>query len=89
MNLDVINGIFELVGSIFIWGSVRQLVRDKGYAGLFLPQIMVYTAWGAWNLLYYPSLGQWWSTIAGVNVLVANLTWIILAGRYGHATTID
>jgi len=82
-TFDGINGLFEVVGSIFIWLSVRQLVRDKGHSGIFVPQVAVYAAWGAWNLIYYPSLGQWWSAIAGVNVLVANVTWVWLAIRYG------
>ena len=58
---DAINAAFE-GGMVFVLGrSVLQLYRDKRVAGLHWSLVAFTTTWGAWNLYYYPSLGQWWS----------------------------
>ena len=81
--MDLTNGIFEAVGSVFIWISVVSLYRAKGYAGIHIGQIVFYAAWGLWNVFYYPALGQWWSFLSGINVLIANIIWVSLAVKYG------
>ncbi len=84
MSPDLINGLFEILGSAFTWMNVRQVARDKGYAGLFLPSIVFFMSWGAWNLFYYPHLGQWWSFVGGVSLVAANVSWVALMLRYGR-----
>jgi hypothetical protein len=83
MSPDIINGLFEFVGSLFTWMNVRQVYKDKGYAGLYLPGIVFFTSWGGWNLYFYPSLGQWWSAVGGASIFLANIVWIALMWRYG------
>lgn len=82
MIADGINGTFELLGGAFIWLCVWQILRDKQSKGVNPISIMFFAVWGFWNLYYYPSLGQWWSLVGGVSVVVANVTWVLLMIKY-------
>jgi hypothetical protein len=76
---DAINGIFELGMSIMLLTSLRRLWRDKCVKGWSINAVLWPTAWGFWNLYYYPSLGQWWSFCGGLAVVLVNSIWIGLA----------
>jgi hypothetical protein len=81
---DLINGCLEIGGAIFQAFNVRQLIKDKQVKGVSWPATAFFTAWGLWNLIYYPHLGQWFSTIGGVALVVTNLTWLGLLYRYNR-----
>jgi hypothetical protein len=84
MTPDLINGIFEGIGAIFTWANAMRVVRDRGYAGIYLPAVVFFTSWGIWNLAYYPHLGQWFS-LAGAYALVAgNACWIAAMLKFGR-----
>ena len=83
MSPDFINGAFEFVGAGLTWMSIRNLRRDRGYAGIYLPAIVFFMSWGLWNLFYYPHLGQWWSFAGGAFMVVTNIIWIALMWFYG------
>lgn len=79
---DIVNGLYELLGGIFIWFSVYRLYKDKEIKGISMFTQIFFTTWGWWNLYYYPSLNQWASFVGAVLLAVANLHWIILAIYY-------
>lgn len=81
---DVINGLFEFVGSLFTWMSVRRVWKDRGFAGIFLPAIVFFTAWGFWNCFYYPYLQQYWSFAGGLSIVTANVCWVSSMLYFGH-----
>lgn len=74
--MDLINGLFELFGGAFVALSCRQLYRDKQVKGISLWHPTFFTAWGAWNLLFYPAVGAWWSFLGGIGVMVVNSLWL-------------
>lgn len=78
MSEDAINGLFELVGSGFLWLHVRKLLQDKSVRGVDWRSVAFFFAWGLWNLWYYPALGQWWSFCGGMAIAVANGAWVVL-----------
>lgn len=82
MTADVINGTFELLGSLLLWLNVLVLYRAKQARGVHWSASAFFTLWGGWNLYYYPALGQWFSLGGGVSVVAANATWVVLALRY-------
>lgn len=82
MNADLINGLFELAGAVLIFNHARVLLKDKMVRGVSVLSTAVFTAWGFWNLYYYPSLGQWWSFAGGVAIVVANSVWLSLMWKY-------
>lgn len=82
MNVpDLINGAFELTGGVVCWLNVRRLLRDRRVQGVDWRVSAFFSAWGFWNLFYYPSLSQWASFAGGVTLVVANTTWVVLALR--------
>jgi hypothetical protein len=82
MTADTVNGLFELLGGLFIGLSVRKLWLDKRVLGFHWGQLAFYTSWGFWNLYYYPSLGQWLSFFGGVSVVTANSVYLGMIAYY-------
>lgn len=74
--MDFVNGLFEFFGSFAIGLSVLKLLKDKRVAGVSWLMVAFFASWGAWNLAYYPSLGQWWSFGAGIGVCTVNLIYM-------------
>lgn len=83
---DIINGSFELVGGFLCWMNVIKLRKDKQVKGVCWSVQAFFAAWGFWNLVYYPSLGQWASFWGGVVLVGGTTTWVILALKYRKET---
>ena len=74
---DIINGSFELLGAPFIFMSIMKIYKDKQVRGISWTHPTFFTAWGFWNLYYYPHLNQWASFVGGIFIAAANLIWVI------------
>lgn len=72
---DIINGCFEGFSSLFILNHVRVLWKTRQAYGISLTSNLFFTAWGIWNIYYYPSLDQMVSFYAGIAILLANICW--------------
>jgi hypothetical protein len=59
--------------------NVRRVWRDRTVAGVHLAPTAFFTAWGLWNLFYYPSLGQWASFAGGCAIVIMNAVWLVSA----------
>jgi hypothetical protein len=81
---DVINGVFELVGSVMCWLNVYKIIKDKRIEGVYWSVSGFFSVWGLWNLYYYPTLGQWASFAGGIFLAAGNITWTLLAIRYSR-----
>lgn len=79
---DIVNGTFEALGALMVLNHCRAVLRDKRVAGVSILSTVFFTAWGFWNLFYYPSLGQAWSFAGGVLIVAANVMWVVLLVRY-------
>lgn len=79
---DLINGAFELAGGALCWLNVQKILKDKCVIGVYWPIQAFFTAWGVWNLFYYPLLGQWASFVGGVFLVIGNTVWVVLAAYY-------
>ena len=82
MLRDVINGCFEGGGAVILSMNTITLVKSKKVQGVHWFPVVVWTAWGLWNLYYYPSLGQWASFYGGLGVVIQNIVWLLLAWKY-------
>jgi len=82
MTPDLINGTFELCGSYFIWLHIRQVLKDKKVAGVSVLATGFFSAWGFWNLFYYPHLEQWISFWGGAFLATSNAIWLGLLAKY-------
>lgn len=78
-GFDAINGFFEVLGAIATWRNFFRLRHDRAIAGVNWTSMAFFAAWGVWNLVYYPSLHQWFSFIGGAFLVAGNLAWVGLA----------
>jgi hypothetical protein len=79
---DLVNGLFELLGGFALWQNVKRIERDMSIRGVNWQVTLFFTAWGFWNLFYYPTLHQWLSFFGGLNIVVANACWLFFAIKY-------
>lgn len=79
---DIINGMFECLGSVFISFSIFKLFKDKMVRGVSWVHVSFFSVWGFWNLYYYPSLNQWVSFYGGIGVTLANTAYLIMLIYY-------
>ena len=75
MTPDIVNALFELAAAGFVLNHCRVLRRDRVARGVSLLSTVFFTAWGAWNIVFYPAVGAFWSFVAGLAVLAANCLW--------------
>ena len=85
--MDFINGVFEAGLALFLVKGVLKLRVDKAVLGFYWPTVVWTTAWGIWNLAYYPHLDQWCSFTGGLFVVAVNLTWLAHVGWYAKRKT--
>lgn len=79
---DKVNGLFELLGGLFIMLSCIKLFRDKKVRGVSFIHIAYFTAWGYWNIEYYSNLEQWVSFVGSLAVTGINTVWLIMLIYY-------
>lgn len=83
MNLpDLGNGLFEMLGGFALWQNVKRIRADKQTRGVNWQVTGFFTAWGFWNLFYYPHLAQWASFTGGLVIVAANAVWLFYAVKY-------
>lgn len=75
MNADIVNALFEAIGGCLIWINVYRLHIDKRIAGVSMLPTAFFSAWGIWNLWFYPAVGAWWSFLGGISIVIANSVW--------------
>jgi len=76
LSPDIINGLFEFIGSLMLWRNVRQLYRDKQIKGVTWGTTTFFMMWGYWNMFFYPHLNQWFSFLGGCSITLANTVWV-------------
>jgi len=79
---DVINASFEAAAGIAVLNNCYTVIKDKAVKGVSVSTIAFFTLWGAWNIIYYPYLGQTFSFLCGVFVFQANILYVILLAYY-------
>ena len=82
MIQDITNACFELLATPFILLSIRRLYREKVVRGVSWVHIAFFSLWGVWNLYYYPHLGQWYSFVGGIGIVIFNSIWVGMMIRY-------
>lgn len=87
MTPDMINGVFELFGGVFLFNNCRILYHHKSVKGISMISVAFFMSWGYWNLYYYPHLGQWWSFAGGTAIVAAYILWIAMAIHYRRKET--
>lgn len=86
---DLINGLFESAGGLFILLSVLKLHRAKVVRGVSAIHVGFFSAWGYWNLFYYPHLDQWFSFAGGAALVAVNTFWLAQVWYYLRKERLD
>ena len=73
---DLINGLFEGLGALFLLQNVLRLHKDKIVRGVHWLPTSFFMLWGYWNLFYYPHLNQWLSFFGGLAIVIVNTVWL-------------
>jgi hypothetical protein len=81
---DLVNGLLELFGAVLLLGNCRLLLQHKRVQGVSVTPTAFFSAWGVWNLYFYPTQGLWLSFFGGVCLACVNLAWVGLAFYYCH-----
>lgn len=84
MISDIVNGIFEIIGGLFILNHCRVLYKDKQVKGVSVLSTVVFTLWGFCNLYFYPSLNQMISFVGGVIMVIANTLYVGMLIHYSR-----
>lgn len=82
MIQDIINALFEVGGGIAVLDHCWRLYRDKEVRGVSMRACFFFTAWGVWNIFYYPHLGQLFSFAGGIFVTMANGIYVSMLAYY-------
>jgi uncharacterized membrane protein YfcA len=85
---DLVNGLFEAAGGFMVFMNCWRLHQDKVVKGVSVLATVVFTAWGFWNLWYYPHLQQWLSFVGGLLIVAGNVVWIAMVAHYRRAPRI-
>ena len=85
MIQDLINGSFEFAAGMAVLHHCSVLQHDRQVRGLSIPAVFFFTAWGFWNIYYYPFLGQPLSFAGGIFVTIANCAYVGLLTYYSQA----
>ena len=86
--MDLVNGSFEALGSLFILISILKLYKDKEVAGVSWIHVAFFSLWGVWNLFYYPHLGQVLSFIGGCLIVISNSVYTGMLVYYGRKSIV-
>lgn len=79
---DLVNGLFELFGGIFLSLHCWRLYKDKEIKGVSFFPFIFYTCWGYFNLFFYPSLNCWYSFYGGIIVVSVNTVYLVMLYYY-------
>jgi len=79
---DLINGLFESAGGLFLLSNVCVLYKAKEVKGVSVLTTAFFTAWAIWNCWFYPVNHLWLSFAGGLIIVAANMTWVIMAIYY-------
>lgn len=82
---DLINGTFEALAGLMVLNHCRVLLKDRAVAGVSIASTIFFTLWGIWNIWYYPHLGQFWSMVGGIFVVLTNLVYVALLIKFSRA----
>ena len=75
---DLINAGFEVGSALVSVINVMALWKARRISGVHWAPTLFFTAWGLWNLFFYPHLGQWASLAGAVGIVGVNATWLAM-----------
>lgn len=82
---DIVNALFEFGAIYALWLHISTIRRDKQVHGVSVVATAFFSAWGYWNVFFYPFNSLLLSGVAGACVAIMNTWYVILLLKYGGA----
>jgi hypothetical protein len=79
---DIVNALFEFGAVFALWLHIKRLMKDKAVSGVSILATAFFSAWGYWNIFFYPHNGLLLSGIAGAAVALLNTIYVVLLIKY-------
>jgi hypothetical protein len=76
MTLDLVNSFFQLGMAIIAWMNVVRLLRDRKVRGVTPLTVAWPMLMGWWNIIYFSTLGHYFSLVVGIALAAANTLWV-------------
>lgn len=86
---DLVNGLFECSGALFILNHCRVVLKDKAVNGVSILSTFWFFLWGVWNMYYYPTLNQPLSFWGGTIMVICNFVYICLLFYYSRRSSTE
>jgi len=82
LTSDIINGLYELLASIFLSLNIYATYKAKKSVGINILSIIFFSSWGMYNLFFYHINHLCYSFYGGIAMVTVNLTWIFFILKY-------
>lgn len=86
INMDLLNGMFEVAGGTLALNHCRVLYTHKETRGISLFGAVFFMGWGFWNLYYCTVLSQPISFFGGLFLVAANAFYLGMSAYYHQAS---
>ena len=73
MISDLINGLMETVGGLFVLNHGRILYKEKSVKGVSKITLIFFICWGLFNLYFYGNLNQIYSLFGAIFMCICNI----------------
>lgn len=73
---DLINGIFGVLGGLFIALSIAKLHQEKTVRGVSIVHVAFFTSWSWYHVYFFTTVNLWWSWAGAVGMMTANTIWL-------------
>ena len=84
IQVDSVNGLFEMSGGFFVLLNVLKLHHDKLVKGVNPIAVSFFAIWGYWNLYYYAAISQTYSLFGSASVAIMNTVWLCQLAYYSR-----
>lgn len=73
---DLVNGIFGVLGGLFIALSIAKLYQEKTVRGVSIVYVAFFTTWSWYQVYFFTTVNFWWSWAGAVGMMTANAIWL-------------
>ena len=81
MTIEMLEGLFYILGAVLAWMNARQLYVDRTLKGVHWGTPIFLTIFSLWSLFVNPLQSVWLAHYASIAMLVGNLIWVSLLLR--------
>ena len=86
LSSDQFNALLALSGACFLLPSIFEAYKKKLVVGIHWSTPLFFTSWSLWNIWYFHSLDQPYSTVGALSMFIVDIVWLGLILKYRDKT---